>query len=73
MAKWFNLIRTDIKFKKVIREYFDDLDVDLSDKEDDIEANLDVITFEKGGGLCSALWSIFCAGMKYGHNLKSKK
>ena len=65
-----DLIKTDRKFRSVIRKEFDELDVYLEGDFD--ESILDVITFEKGGGLYYTLWGVFISGIKYGKRLNKR-
>ncbi len=68
----FDIIPTEIRYVKAIRDIFDDSNTDSLTIHDEYENIINDAKLESGAlsGLC---WSFFITGMKYGYNLGRRK
>ena len=67
-----DLIPTEIRYVKTIRDVFDHSDTDDLTIHDDYEKIINDAKLEKGA-LSSLLWNFFITGMQYGYNLGRRK
>lgn len=68
----FDLIKTEKRYVKAIRDIFDHSDTDDLTIHDEYEDKINSAKLERGAlsGLC---WNFFIEGLKYGYNLGRRK